>query len=133
MRLASSAYGNPVTLENCTNLATVDASQKGYAAGIVAYAGAGSTITGCTNEGKISGAGDYVGGILATGTGTTVISRCINSGEIISTGKPGSYNYSVGGIAGSLSSSTVNSAATPARSPARSSVRQVLSVASAAR
>ena len=101
------AYGSPVTLENCTNLATVDASQKGYAAGIVASAGAGSTITGCTNEGKISGAGDYVGGILATGTGTTVISRCINSGEIISTGKPGSYNYSVGGIAGSLSSSTV--------------------------
>ena len=71
------------------------------------HAGTGSTITGCTNEGKISGAGDYVGGILATGTGTTVISRCINSGEIISTGKPGSYNYSVGGIAGSLSSSTV--------------------------
>ena len=101
------AYGSPVTLENCTNLATVGASQKGYAAGIVASAGAGSTITGCTNEGKISGAGDYVGGILATGTGTTVISRCINSGEIISTGKPGSYNYSVGGIAGSLSSSTV--------------------------
>ena len=101
------AYGSPVTLENCTNLATVDASQKGYAAGVAAYAGTGSTITGCTNEGKISGAGDYVGGILATGTGTTVISRCINSGEIISTGKPGSYNYSVGGIAGSLSSSTV--------------------------
>ena len=86
------AYGSPVTLENCTNLATVDASQKGYAAGVAAYAGTGSTITGCTNEGKISGAGDYVGGILATGTGTTVISRCINSGEIISTGKPGSYN-----------------------------------------
>lgn len=100
-------YGYPVTLINCTNLATVDASQKGYAAGVAAYAGTGSTITGCTNEGKISGAGDYVGGILATGTGTTVISRCINSGEIISTGKPGSYNYSVGGIAGSLSSSTV--------------------------
>ena len=100
-------YGYPVTLINCTNLATVDASQKGYAAGVAAYAGTGSTITGCTNEGKISGAGDYVGGILATGTGTTVISRCINSGEIISTGKPSSYNYSVGGIAGSLSSSTV--------------------------
>lgn len=100
-------YGNPVTMENCTNQVTVNVTQKGYAAGVVAYAGTGSTIKGCTNQGNISGVGDCVGGILATGTGTTVISRCINSGEIISTGKPGSYNYSVGGIAGSLSSSTV--------------------------
>lgn len=100
-------YGNPVTMENCTNRVTVNVTQKGYAAGVVAYAGTGSTIKGCTNQGNISGVGDCVGGILATGTGTTVISRCINSGEIISTGKPGSYNYSVGGIAGSLSSSTV--------------------------
>ena len=100
-------YGDPVTMEKCTNQVTVNVTQKGYAAGVAAYAGTGSTITGCTNQGNISGVGDYVGGILATGTGTTVISRCINSGEIISTGKPGSYNYSVGGIAGSLSSSTV--------------------------
>ena len=100
-------YGNPVTMEKCTNQVTVNVTQKGYAAGVVAYAGTGSTIKGCTNQGNISGVGDCVGGILATGTGTTVISRCINSGEIISTGKPGSYNYSVGGIAGSLSSSTV--------------------------
>ena len=100
-------YGNPVTMETCTNQVTVNVTQKGYAAGVVAYAGTGSTIKGCTNQGNISGVGDCVGGILATGTGTTVISRCINSGEIISTGKPGSYNYSVGGIAGSLSSSTV--------------------------
>ena len=95
------AYGNAATMENCANKADVTGTAKGYLAGIMGYAYSGSKISSCTNTGKITAAGEYIGGIVGTGTGTSVVG-CINSGTIVSTGKPGSYTYSVGGIAGSL-------------------------------
>ena len=98
-------YGDPVTLKNCTNLATVDASQKGYAAGIVASAGAGSTITGCTNQGNISGVGGYLGGIVGTAKGVT-ITNCINNGDVVDSMLSATYPYCVGGIAGSATSAS---------------------------
>ena len=99
-------YGSPVTIENCVNQATVTATKKGYIAGIVGYTSTtGSSISGCTNQGAVSGAGDYVGGIVGTAN-NTVIKNCINSAEIVDTGKPGGYSYCVGGIAGAINSSS---------------------------
>ena len=99
-------YGSPVTIENCVNQATVTATKKGYIAGIVGYTSTtGSSISGCTNQGAVSGAGDYVGGIVGTAN-NTVIENCINSAEIVDTGKPGGYSYCVGGIAGAINSSS---------------------------
>lgn len=50
-------YGSPVTIENCVNQATVTATQKGNIAGIVGYTSTtGSSISGCTNQGAVSGA-----------------------------------------------------------------------------
>lgn len=99
-------YGYPVTIENCVNQATVTATQKGYIAGIVGYTSTtGNSISGCTNQGAVSGAGDYVGGIVGTAN-NTVIKNCINSAEIVDTGKPGRSNYCVGGIAGVINSSS---------------------------
>lgn len=99
-------YGYPVVLENCTNEAEITATAKGYAAGVVAYASSGSRIENCTNKGNISGSGDYVGGIVATAM-KTELHNCFNSGSIVDTGKPSSYAYSVGGIAGSASSASL--------------------------
>ena len=99
-------YGSPVTIENCVNQAPVTATKKGYIAGIVGYTSTtGSSISGCTNQGAVSGAGDYVGGIVGTAN-NTVIKNCINSAEIVDTGKPGGYSYCVGGIAGAINSSS---------------------------
>ena len=96
------ASGNPVTIENCTNKAEVTATQKGYAAGVVAYIAGGSKVSGCYNTAKVAANGDYVGGIAGNMSGSA-IENCFNSGEIVNTGKPGSYAYCTGGIAGSMS------------------------------
>ena len=102
-------YGYPVEIENCTNTAAVtitNETNKGYAAGIVAFTGStGNRITGCTNSGKISATGERVGGIVSNASGTS-ISNCINSGDIVSTGTHGAFRFGVGGIAGSFSGST---------------------------
>ena len=98
------SYGNPVTIKNCTNEVDVTASAKGYAAGVCAYVINGSKLESCTNKGTVSGSGDYVGGVAGTVTGsTTKITGCFNQGTITNTGKPSSYAYSTGGIAGSIS------------------------------
>ena len=98
------SYGNPVTIKNCTNEVDVTASAKGYAAGVCAYVINGSKLESCTNKGTVSGSGDYVGGVAGTVTGsTTMITGCFNQGTITNTGKPSSYAYSTGGIAGSIS------------------------------
>ena len=97
------AYGSQVTMENCTNQVTVNVTQKGYAAGVAAYAGTGSTIKGCTNQGNISGVGDYVGGVVASGSGVTM-ENCWNTGNIVNTKTPTSMSFCTGGVAGSLSS-----------------------------
>ena len=96
------ASGNPVTIENCTNKAEVTATQKGYAAGVVAYIAGGSKVSDCYNTAKVAANGDYVGGIAGNMSGSA-IENCFNSGEIVNTGKPGSYAYCTGGIAGSMS------------------------------
>lgn len=96
------AYGNPVTMETCMNRVTVTVTQKGYAAGVAAYANTGSTITGCTNQGNISGVGGYLGGIVGTASGVT-ITNCINNGDVVDSRRSDTYPYGVGGIAGSQS------------------------------
>ena len=98
------SYGNPATIKNCTNEVNVTASAKGYTAGVCAYLGNGSKLESCTNKGTVSGCGDYVGGVAGTVTGsTTTITGCFNQGTITNTGKPSSYAYSTGGIAGGIS------------------------------
>ncbi|MFR4018308.1 MAG: GLUG motif-containing protein, partial [Clostridia bacterium] len=99
------AYGNPVTITDCTNAVTVSSAK--YAAGIAASAGTGTVISGCRNTAPVSAAGDYLGGIVATATGTTEIKNCFNSADITNSGKPGGYSYCTGGIAGSVASNSV--------------------------
>lgn len=99
------AYGNPVTMETCMNRVTVTVTQKGYAAGVAAYAYTGSTITGCTNQGAVSGRGGYLGGIVGTASGVT-ITNCINNGDVVDSMLSATYPYCVGGIAGSAISAS---------------------------
>ncbi len=102
------SYGNPVTIKNCTNEVDVTASAKGYAAGVCAYVINGSKLESCTNKGMVSGYGDYVGGVAGTVTGsTTTITGCFNHGVVTNTGKPSSYAYSTGGIAGGISTGVI--------------------------
>ena len=98
-------YGDPVTMKNCVNKVTVNVTQKGYAAGVAAYAGTGSTITDCTNQGNISGVGGYLGGIVGTAKGVT-ITNCINNGDVVDSMLSATYPYCVGGIAGSATSAS---------------------------
>lgn len=100
------AYGNPVTVTNCTNEVSVTATEKGYAAGVVASASTNSEVMGCTNNGTIAGYGDYVGGIVGAGSSIKTISNCFNHGSVTNNGKPGGYAYCTGGIAGGVGSSS---------------------------
>lgn len=100
------AYGNPVTVTNCTNNVSVTATAKGNAAGVVSYASADSEVMDCINSGTIIGCGDYVGGIVGAGYRIKTISNCFNHGSVTNNGKPGGYAYCTGGIAGSVSSSS---------------------------
>lgn len=100
------AYGNPVTVTNCTNEVSVTATKKGYAAGVVAYAYANSEVMDCTNNGAIIGRGGYVGGIVGTGGGIKTISNCFNRGSVTNEGTPNSYTYYTGGIAGGVGKSS---------------------------
>ena len=100
------AYGNPVTVKNCTNNVSVTATKKGYAAGVVAYAYANSEVMDCTNNGTIIGRGGYVGGIVGTGGGIKTISNCFNNGSVTNEGTPNSYTYCTGGIAGGVGKSS---------------------------
>lgn len=100
------AYGNPVTVTNCSNNVSVTATAKGSAAGVVAYAYANSEVMDCTNNGTIIGCGDYVGGIVGAGSGIKTISNCFNRGSVTNNGTPGGYAYCTGGIAGNVSGSS---------------------------
>ena len=99
------AYGNPVTVTNCTNNVSVTATAKGYAAGVVASASTNSEVMDCINNGTIIGCGDYVGGIVGAGSGIKTISNCFNRGSVTNNGTPGGYAYCTGGIAGGVSGS----------------------------
>ena len=83
------AYGNPVTITDCTNAVTVSSAK--YAAGIAASIGTstGTVISGCRNTAPVSAAGDYLGGIVAIATGKTEIKSCFNSAAVKNSGKPG--------------------------------------------
>ena len=100
------AYGNPVTVTNCTNEVSVTATEKGYAAGVVASASTNSEVMDCTNRSAIIGCGDYVGGIVGAGSSIKTISNCFNYGSVANNGKPGGYAYCTGGIAGGVGSSS---------------------------
>ena len=98
------AYGNPVTISNCTNEVDVTATAKGYVAGISAYLGNGSKLENCSNKGQISGCGNYVGGMAGNVSGaTSVVTSCFNDGKVENAGKPSSNAFSTGGIAGGAS------------------------------
>ena len=93
-------YGYPVTIENCTNKASVTATTKGNIGGIVAGVGGASEIINCSNEGNISGAAQLVGGIAGSASGAT-IQNCENSGTITcGADKPTQNAFGVGGIVG---------------------------------
>ena len=86
-------------IENCSSSVTVTVSSS-FAAGIVGNA-YNTTITDCTNTGRISGTVN-VGGISGTINGCT-ISNCSNTGVV--TGA--SANWIRGGLFGSASSSDI--------------------------
>ena len=100
-------YGYPVTMENCTNKASVTATGAGNVAGVVAYAYTGSKITNCSNQGAVSGKGGNVGGIVGSASGVTM-TNCINSGAITSTAASSTSTTGIGGIAGTFSGSTAS-------------------------
>ena len=90
------------TIENCHVTSGVNSYIHGsqYVGGIVGY-NVGS-VTGCTNNGTVSGSGKYVGGIVGHGTADAVITNCTNSGTV-----SGEDQY-VGGIVGESLGSVTN-------------------------
>ena len=90
------------TVENCHVTSGVNSYIHGSqcVGGIVGY-NVGS-VTGCTNNGTVSGSGSYVGGIVGQGTVDAVITNCTNSGTV-----SGEDQY-VGGIVGENLGSVTN-------------------------
>ena len=83
-------------IESCQNKGVVKGSQIATG-GIVGYAMADGTITGCINDGEVSGTqkvGGIIGNVYGFGKETTV-KQCLNRGEVSSKG------YNAGGIVGS--------------------------------
>ena len=126
-----SASGAPITIENCTNGATINGTSY-YRGGIVGYANYNVHIANCTNTGTIYGS-YYVGGICgymyASQDSWSTISGCSNSGyistssyhvggvvgytfycnidECSNTGTVASSSYNVGGVVGNMNYSTL--------------------------
>lgn len=75
-----------ISVQDCTNSGTVSGG-KGGTAGIIGYANAGVTISGCKNNGNIGDANSkYSGGIVGYVTGdnsSQSITNCTNSGIIV--------------------------------------------------
>ena len=90
------------TIENCHVTSGVNSYIHGSqcVGGIVGY-NVGS-VTGCTNNGTVSGSGKYVGGIVGQGTADAVITNCTNNGTV-----SGEDEY-VGGIVGESLVSVTN-------------------------
>ena len=78
------------SVTGCTNNGTVSGSGK-YVGGIVGHGTADAVITNCTNNGTVSGEDEYVGGIVGENLGS--VTNCTNSGTV-------SGDIRVGGIAG---------------------------------
>ncbi len=90
-KLSQDAFSGTVIIENCTNNATVNSTDKGDAAGILAWGSKAYRIKNCVNTAAVRG--DMAGGILAETAATPgEIIYCHNTGTI--TGK------SIGGVAG---------------------------------
>ena len=87
---------NVGSVTGCTNNGTVSGSGK-YVGGIVGHGTADAVITNCTNNGTVSGEDEYVGGIVGENLGS--VTNCTNSGTVSGT------DYYVGGIAGGISHS----------------------------
>ena len=81
---------NVGSVTGCTNNGTVSGSGK-YVGGIVGHGTADAVITNCTNNGTVSGEDEYVGGIVGENLGS--VTNCTNSGTV-------SGDIRVGGIAG---------------------------------
>ena len=87
---------NVGSVTGCTNNGTVSGSGS-YVGGIVGHGTADAVITNCTNNGTVSGEDEYVGGIVGENLGS--VTNCTNSGIVSGT------DYYVGGIAGGISHS----------------------------
>ena len=94
------ADGAMTTIENCVNTAAVNVTAVSNAAGFVGRTLGRLTVTGCTNKGEITTAGNYAAGILgyiiksASGEAPSLTVRdTANEGTV--TGKTG-----IGGIVG---------------------------------
>ena len=74
-------------------------SGKKFVSGVVAYNSNG-TVTGCYNEGYISGTKEFIGGVVGYSTGGTV-TGCYNTGRV-----SGDY-YDAGGVVGYIDEGTV--------------------------
>lgn len=96
------AYGETITILNCTSEVDVTATRNGYAGGIVGtIKGQGSKLDKCINKGNIQGNGGFLGGILGNAIGKTIVSNCVNSGIVSCNAEFKTTAFSVGGIVGS--------------------------------
>ena len=96
------AYGETITILNCTSEVDVTATGNGYAGGIVGtIKGQGSKLDKCINKGNIQGNGGFLGGILGNAIGKTIVSNCVNSGIVSCNAGFKTTAFSVGGIVGS--------------------------------
>jgi len=95
---AANGYGGIIVIENCLNLANVNAYKA--VGGIAGTTSNNVTIRGCVNNASITGTNNQVGGINGNASGgVTTIENCYNTGDI--TG----LNYS-GGIVGQSTKSS---------------------------
>lgn len=100
---ANGRYNQSVNLVNCTNKGTVNGGSY-HVGGIVGTAN-GTAISGCTNEGSVTGTYDTsiqlgnrgVGGIVGNAVDDVELTDCQNSGDIVAPEQEW-----VGGIAGRL-------------------------------
>ena len=84
---------DPFTIINCINEGHI---KGGIAAGILSRdwnRTTNSTISNCSNKGRIEGSGDEIGGVVAAINNTINITNCSNSGEV-------SGGERIGGILG---------------------------------
>lgn len=85
--LVAKCYGK---LTGCVNRSEISCN-KGYVAGLAAYAYTGSVFTDCVNRGKVgtTASAGYIGGIAANGQEGVTYIRCGNEGTLTTTGTTG--------------------------------------------
>ena len=115
----STVFGAVMRIDSCVNNGdmTVVSDTEAHAAGIAGYIMRNTdatmpslTVTGCVNNGNVSGKStsdgrSNVGGIIATAhQGTTVIENCINNGNVSGEDATDKNQACVGGIVGRVNS-----------------------------